>query len=280
MARWTIDEPATLDFDGAVALRATLVAGSVSVLATDERPSLTVAEVRGQPLTVTHEAGMLTIGHERLLEGVLGWFGASRVRADITVTVPRECPVTLNLVSADAVVSGLAARTSIKSASGLVTLDGVTGAVDANTVSGAVEAQGLDGSVAFTSLSGDLSLAGGTLARLAARSVSGRIAADVALGAAGRIEVNTVTGEVTLRVPDSTGARVSLNSAAGEINSTFAGLDRDARPAARHLSGRLGDGSGRLAVQTVSGGVTLLHRPGGAREDGGAGGTTTPRTEK
>ena len=38
MSRWTIDEPTTLDFDGVVALRATLIAGDVSVLASDERP--------------------------------------------------------------------------------------------------------------------------------------------------------------------------------------------------------------------------------------------------
>ncbi|MFC6934472.1 hypothetical protein ACFQHO_31760 [Actinomadura yumaensis] len=35
MSRWTIDEPTTLDFDGVVALKATLISGSVSVLASD-----------------------------------------------------------------------------------------------------------------------------------------------------------------------------------------------------------------------------------------------------
>ncbi|MQY03380.1 DUF4097 family beta strand repeat-containing protein [Actinomadura macrotermitis] len=275
MSRWTIEEPTTLDFDGVVALRTTLIAGSISVLASDERPSVQISRVDGAPLTVTHEAGMLTISHERLLEGVLSLLRSHRVRADITVTVPRECPVTLNLVSADAVVSGVVARTSVKSASGLVTIDGVTGRVDANTVSGAVEAQGLDGSIDFVSISGDLSLAGGTVQRLSARSVSGRIAADVELGDSGSVEVNTVSGEVTLRVPESTGATVTLNSASGRIASSFAGLGRAERPVAQQLSGEIGDGSGRLAVLTVSGGVTLLARPG---DD--AGEITTPRMEK
>ncbi|WP_246178681.1 DUF4097 family beta strand repeat-containing protein [Actinomadura decatromicini] len=274
MSRWTIDEPTTLDFDGVVALRATLIAGSVSVLASDERPSIMVGDVEGPPLVVTHDAGMLTVTHERLWEGVLSWLRTQRCRATVTVTVPRDCPVTLNLVSADAIVTGMTARTSIKSASGDVTLDGVAGAIDANTVSGAVEAQGLDGTVSFTSVSGDLSLAGGSLDRLAARAVSGRVAADVALGGGGKVDVNTVSGEVALRIPESAGARVTLNSAAGRIETSFDALEEQEGLVARGRSGEIGDGSGRLSVNTVSGAITLLGRADDAPE------ITTPRMEK
>ncbi|MFC5752040.1 DUF4097 family beta strand repeat-containing protein [Actinomadura rugatobispora] len=265
--RWTVDEPATLDFDGVVALKATLIAGSVSVLASDDRPSVLVGDVEGPPLVVGHEAGMLTITHERLWEGVLTWLRTHRARAAITVTVPRDCPVTLNLVSADAVITGMTARTSIRSGAGDVTLDGVTGAIDANTVSGAIEAQGLDGRVSFTSVSGDLALAGGDIDTLAARTVSGRIAADVDLAGGGRIEVNTVSGEVALRIPESAGAQVALHSAAGRIETSFPELGREERAVTRSVTGKLGDGSGRLSVNTVSGGVALLGRAG----DGGAG---------
>lgn len=274
MARWTIDEPTTLDFDGVVALRATLIAGSVSVLASDERPSVTIGEVEGPPLLIGHEAGMLTITHERLWEGVLNWLRTHRCSAAITVTVPPDCPVSINLVSADAVIAGLTARTSIKSASGDVTLDGVLGTVDANTVSGAIEAQGLDGTVSFTSVSGDLSLAGGSVERLAARTVSGRIAADVDLLGESRVEVNTVSGEVTLRIPESAGARVSLNSATGRIDTTFLELDRQERAVTRNVNGKLGDGSGVLSVNTVSSAITLLGREDDAPE------ITVPRMEK
>ncbi|MFI0483174.1 DUF4097 family beta strand repeat-containing protein [Actinomadura sp. 9N215] len=274
MSRWTIDEPATLDFDGVVALRATLIAGNISVLASDERPSIIVGDVEGLPLVVTHDAGMLTITHEKLLESVLSWLRTQGCRADVTVTVPHDCPVSLNLVSADAVVTGTTSKTSIKSASGDVTLDGVAGAIDANTVSGAVEAQGLDGTVSFTSVSGDLSLAGGSLDRLSARAVSGRIAADVDLGGDGRVDVNTVSGGVALRIPDSADAQVTLTSAAGPIDTTFPGLDEREGRFARTRAGRIGNGSGRLAVNTVSGAITLVGRDDAAPE------TTTPRMEK
>lgn len=275
MSRWTIDEPTTLDFDGVVALRATLIAGSVSVLASDERPSIIIGDVEGPPLAVSHEAGMLTVSHEKLWEGVLTWLRTQKAQATITVTVPHDCPVSLNLVSADAVVTGMTVRTSIKSASGDVTLDGVAGAIDANTVSGAIEAQGLDGTVSFTSVSGDLSLAGASIERLAARTVSGRIAADVDLPGECRIDVNSVSGEVALRIPESAGAEISLNSAAGRIDTSFPELDRQDRTVSRSVNGKIGDGSGRLAVNTVSGTVTLLGR---AEDD--APGIDAPGMEK
>ncbi|RAY13440.1 hypothetical protein DPM19_20480 [Actinomadura craniellae] len=268
MAQWTIDEPTTLGFDGVVALKATLVAGGVSVLAGDGPPSLEITEVAGPPLVVAHEAGMLSVTHQNLSpDGLLKWLreqlaeGVGAGRAVITVTVPHDCPVQLNLGAADAVVTGLTARTSIRSAAGDITLDGVTGRIDASTVSGDVAAQGLAGAVGFTSVSGDLAVAGGSVDKLTARTVSGRISADIDLVGAGQVQVHTVSGEVALRLPESASADVDLNSAAGEIDTSFPRLEPVERPLLKGVAGRLGTGSGRLSVTTVSGGVTLLSRP-------------------
>jgi DUF4097 and DUF4098 domain-containing protein YvlB len=262
MSRWTIDEPTRLEFDGVVALKATLVAGTISILASEEAPSLHVNTVAGQPLLVTHEAGMLNITHENLMwEGVLKWLRSMRCDADVTVTIPRDCPVTLNLITAGAVIAGLSARASIKSGTGGVTLDGVTGKIEANTVSGVIEAQGLDGTVSFTSVSGDLALAGGSVTTLTASTVSGRIAADVELARDSRVRVSTVSGEVALRLPERTSALVTLNAAAGRIDTSFPELQRQERAITRTVAGKLGDGAGQLTVNTVSGSVTLLSRP-------------------
>lgn len=259
MPRWTIDEPTTLDFDGVVALKATLVAGSISVLAGD-KPSVRVSGIKGKPLAVSHEAGMLTVGQE-IVDGVLSLLRNERTEVAVVVTVAAECPVTINLVNADAVVSGLSADTRIKTGSGTVTLDGVTGKVEAITVSGDIDAQGLRGSVRFTSVSGPLSLAGGMLDRLEARTVSGKVTADVALRPESRIQISTVAGEVTLRLPASTSATVNLTSATGRVDSAFDGLAPADRAVAKGFSGKLGDGTGNVQVSSVSGSVTLLSRP-------------------
>jgi Putative adhesin len=262
MARWTVDEPTTIDFDGVVALKANIVAGAISVLPTSDRPTVRVSEISAHPLEITHEAGMLSLTQKGSgVEGVLRWLQNPRGRTSITVTVPADCPVTLNLVTANAVVTGMSGRVSVKTASGGITLDDVTGSIDANTATGAIEAQGLGGSMRFNSVSGDLALARGIVHKLNAQSVSGRITTDVELRDSADVQIRTVSGEVTMRLPKSTSAKVALASMGGRIDAAFDGLGRDDRPVGKSLTGTLGGGAASLNVNSVSGAITLLSRP-------------------
>jgi Toastrack DUF4097 len=274
MSQWTIEGPTRLEFDDVTGLRVRLIAGSVAVLATDGRPSLDVTSIEGDPLSVTYEGGVLTIAHENLSwDGLLKWLRPQRHAATVTVTVPRKCQTQVGVVSATAVMSGIGARTSVKSVSGGITLDGITGDVDANTVSGALEAQGINGRLNFRTVSGDLTLAEGWLERLDANVVSGDVTADVDLDPLGGMQVTTVSGEVTLRLPAEADARVNLHSMSGDVRSEFAELRRTSAPASRSVSGNLGAGSGHVSVNTMSGRVMLLRRAGrgtaptGARAD-------------
>jgi Putative adhesin len=261
MAHWTIEAPTNLDFDDVTGLRVRLIAGSVAVLATDGKPSLDVASITGDPLDVTYEDGMLTVTHQNLTwEGLLKWLRPQRPSATVTVTVPRQCPTQVGVVSATAVMSGISARASVKSVSGEITLEGVTGDVDANTVSGALEAQGINGKLNFNSVSGDLTLADGWLERLDANAVSGDVTADIDLDPLGGMHVTTVSGEVTLRLPAEADAQVQLHSMSGDVRSEFAELRHLSAPASRSVSGSLGAGSGHVSVTTMSGRVMLLRR--------------------
>jgi len=262
MTRWTIDEPTKIDFDGVVTLKANIVAGTVCILPTDGTPSLDVSEISGHPLEVVHEAGMLSINQKRSgLEGVLQWVQNTRGRTTITINVPKECPATLHLITADAVITGLSGRVTVKTASGAVTLDGLTGMIDVNTATGGIEARGVSGSVSFNSISGDLAMARGVLERLNAHSVSGKITIDADLRDDGRVQVATVSGEVTMRLPESTSAQVSLNSVGGRLDSAFAGLRRRERAVAKNVTGTLGGGGASLGISSISGAITLLSRP-------------------
>jgi Toastrack DUF4097 len=261
MTQWTVDAPTTLDFDGVVALRVRVISGSVAVLSTDDRPRIDVAGLTGQPLLVKHEAGILTVTYPDLTwDGLLGWLRPQPHSANITVMVPRECPTQLGVVSASAVVSGICAPTSVKSVSGKITLDGMNGVLDAKTVSGDVEAQGLAGRVSFNSLSGDLTLADGDVERLDAKTVSGRVTADLDPGDGAKLRVATVSGEVAIRLPAQASTRVELRSTSGRVQSEFDGLAPARAPGGNTLTGTLGAGTGQLVVTTVSGLVTLLER--------------------
>jgi Putative adhesin len=271
-SEWTIEAPASLEFDDVTELRVRLIAGSVAVLATTGKPSLEVSSIEGDPLTVTYEDGVLTVAHENLnWEGLLKWLRPQRHAATVTVSVPRKCRAQVGVVSATAVMSGISARASVKSVSGGITLDGVTGDVDANTVSGAVEAQGINGKLNFNTVSGDLTLADGWLDRLDVNGVSGDVTADLDLDPLGGMQVTTVSGEVMLRLPAEADARVNLHSVSGDVRSEFAELRRSSAPASRSVSGSLGAGSGRVSVTTMSGRVMLLRRaergPQDARAD-------------
>jgi len=263
MSRWHIEAPTSLGFDDVTELRVRLIAGSVAVLATDGEPSVEVSRIKGDPLTITYEDGLLTIAHENLSwDGLLKWLRPQLSSATVTVTVPRKCPTQVGVVSATAVMSGISSRASVKSVSGGITLDGVAGDVEANTVSGALEAQGINGRLNFRTLSGDLTLADGWLERLDASAVSGDVTADVDLDPLGGMQVNTVSGEVTLRLPAEADARVNLHSLSGDVRSEFTELRQSSAPASRSVSGSLGAGSGQVSVSTMSGRVMLLRRAG------------------
>jgi hypothetical protein len=283
MPSWTVDGPTSLDLDGVTTLNVHLAGGTVAVLATDDRPSFVVTELDGQPLRISQVDGKLTVGYEKpSLDGLFGsdrpsvedLFGAERPSLDkllgflkprrgtaaVTITVPADCPVEVDVSTASTIVSGLSAGVSVKGLSGAITLDGVTGDVTAETNSGEVAACEVDGDIRFRSMSGRLTLAGGTLRSLEANSMSGQVTADVALAPAGSMQINTMSGAVTLRLPADSDARVRLHSMSGAVRSEFDSLKTVKAPASHAASGNVGAGNGRVSVTTVSGAVTLLRR--------------------
>lgn len=84
-----------------------------------------------------------------------------------------------------------------------------------------------------------------------------------------------MSGEVALRIPEAADAHVSLTSAAGRIETSFPELEHQNRTVSRNVTGKIGDGSGHLTVNTVSGAVVLLGR---AEDD--APGIDAPGMEK
>ena len=276
MQHWTVNTPTTLDFDGVAALRVRLVSGSVAVLSTDDKPRLDVASLAGQPLLVKRDAGILAITSPT--SPGTGCSAGCRHAAlgDHHDHGAPECPTQLGVVSASAVISGINATTSVKSVSGKITLDGVTGAVDATTLSGDMEAQGVDGQVGFNSVSGDLTMADGAIEKLDAKTVSGRVTADVELNKGGALRVTTISGEVAIRLPAKASTQVELRSTTGRVQSEFDGLAASRSPGASTLSGTLGSGAGRLVITSVSGQVTLPSQRNNSDAGPAQGGPETP----
>jgi len=303
MTRWTVDAPTTLEFDDVMALHVRLIAGTVAVLASDDkrsspggttasqhgghlppippgrprpgeeasapgRAALAVSELSGRPLQVSIEDGVLTVSYEQLSwDGLLQFLKPRKDSAAVTLTVPAECPIQLGVLSASAIVSGLRSGASIKGMSGDITLDGVTGDVEAETMSGELAACDVDGAVHLKSMSGGLTLAGGVLDSLDATTMSGQVTADVRLNTAGGIHVSTMSGDVTLRLPADSDAEVRLQSTSGPVRTEFDSLRAFKAPASHTVRGNVGAGTGHVSVTTMSGAVTLLRRAVATRGD-------------
>jgi hypothetical protein len=259
MTSWTVDAPTVLEFDDVTELNVRLMAGTVAVLVTDERPSLVVSEMSGRPFSVYHSGGVLTVSYESLSwDGLLSFLKPRKDTAAVTISVPEYCRIQLGVLGAAAVVSGLRSGAEVKSMSGDITLDAVTGDITAETMSGEVAACDLNGEVRFRSMSGGLVLAGGRVTSLDANTMSGTVTADLTLDGAGDINVGTMSGEVTLRLPADSDARVRLQSTSGAVRTDFETLRTVKAPASHTVSGNVGAGTGRVSVTTMSGAVTLL----------------------
>jgi lia operon protein LiaG len=115
--------------------------------------------------------------------------------------------------------------------------DGKAGTVNVETGSGDIDA---------TASSGD---------DLSFETGSGNV--DVGLvGTFSSLTIQTGSGDVTLRVPPTVGAQVDLGTGSGDID--LGGLTLQVRRIERdHVTGTLGDGKGRLSVETGSGNVRL-----------------------
>ncbi|GHD18042.1 DUF4097 family beta strand repeat-containing protein [Nocardiopsis kunsanensis] len=271
MSHWTVDTPTTQTLDGIVALRVRIIGGHVNILPTDDPVTFEITDIIGEPVTVSQEAGILTIHYEDLTaQGLLDrlkpvqlstYKGVGSRRATVNLRVPSQCPVEVTTASAPVVAAGLSARTNVRTATGEVTLDDVSGDTDINTASGDVSARGQGGSLGFNSASGRLAVAGGRLSSLRANTASGQILADSDLTPSAKVRLKTVSGEIALRVPAETSASAELRSVSGRLESDF-GLDRKTATARNSLSGTVGIGAdpASITTNTVSGRTALLRR--------------------
>jgi len=146
----------------------------------------------------------------------------------------------------------------LESGSGDITASGLHGGrVKVETGSGNITLTGAEATVLKLSTgSGDVTVTGAKGDELAFESGSGNI--DVALTATfSTLAVETGSGDVTLRVPPTIGAEVELDTGSGDID--LGGLTIQVRRLQEdHISGTIGDGRGRLSVETGSGNVRLV----------------------
>ena len=213
--------------------------------------------------------------------------------ADLRVAVPKGKTISLNLGVGKTFVSNVEGNIRVSVASADVAADRTRGTLRIATGSGNVDVRTASGDVLLETGSGDITVAAvqgtnlrletgsgnvtitdGTAGTFHVETGSGDIDATGSAGddvsfatGSGNVDVSLVTtfrslsiatgsGDVTLRVPPTVGAEVELDTGSGDID--LGGLTLQVRRIEHdHVTGTLGDGKGRLSVETGSGNVRL-----------------------
>ena len=240
-----------------------LVGGQVDVIAHDE-PGIRI-EVHGvttKDLRIESRDGEVEIDHPQL-----GWdnflevfrnFGSGGPRAEVSVAVPRSIALTLGVVSAGALVSGIRNDTRLNTVSGDIIVDTLIGDLSVNSVSGDVQIRNLTGSLSANSVSGDVAVTG-AIRKATVDIVSGATLVDAA-GDVNTITVNSVSGGTTVRLDESLAANYVIRSLSGRL--LIDGVERSSSGPSTY-NGTTGELAGRfvdLRANSVSGGVTVLRR--------------------
>ena len=216
--------------------------------------------------------------------------------ADVRLMLPSGARAELNLGVGKVTLANVNGSIEVETASGDVDAKATTGSLSIDTGSGDVTLAGHDGDLSVdtgsgnivvgTVKSGDVSLDTGsgdvrvdglTATRLEIDTGSGDVmvsAADVRgvgvdtgsgeirIGLTGDVEelsVDTGSGDVVVTAPKSLGAAVEIETSSGDITTEFPlQVTRKGRDG---LSGPIGDGTGRISIDTASGDVTLKQQP-------------------
>ena len=221
--------------------------------------------------------------------------GGLEAWADLVVTVPPGRRVAVRLAVGEATVANVngdilvdvhaaavsAERTkgtlTIDTGSGDITVRDVEGDVSLDTGSGEISATGVRGrgltldtgsgnvtvaqadvtDLTIDTGSGDVDAAGVRARTVTVDTGSGHVTLGL-LADVDSVEIDTGSGDVTVTVPAQLGAEVEIETSSGEIDLGFSiavqRIDRD------HLVGRIGDGVGRMRLDTSSGDVRLVRQ--------------------
>ncbi len=221
-------------------------------------------------------------------DGIAAW-------ADLVVTVPAGRRVAVRLAVGEVTVANVNGDLLVDVHSADVTAEGTTGVLNLDTGSGDIIVRQAEGEVTLDTGSGDISATGVRGRTLSLDTGSGNVtvaqadvtelnidtgsgdvdatavrartvivdtgSGNVALGLltdVDSVEIDTGSGDVTVTVPATLGAALEIDTSSGEIDLGFAievrQIDRD------HVVGRIGDGVGRMRLDTSSGDVRLLRQ--------------------
>jgi hypothetical protein len=279
------DTPIQLRHDATPTARVNIsnVAGTVNVIAWNRNE----VQVSGQlgngskPLTIAGSNGDMTIKVEP--QGGSGWFNwkgdNNMAPTTLELHVPKAASLDIDVVSAPLVIDGMDggsiavntvsgkarinARTpslKVDSVSGGIELAGHAEQADLQTVSGEILAPALGSDVKLQTISGRIQAAGGPWRKLTLSTVSGDVQLTGGLTVDGSLGIDSMSGDVQLQLPANTSGNLHASSFSGNLRSDFGTPKEPEHGPGSSLEVRLGDGRGKINVETFSGDLRVRNQ--------------------
>ncbi len=212
--------------------------------------------------------------------------------ANLEISIPagKRTSIYLGMGRIDA--SNVAGVVNLDAMSGDVRVTGGSGELDVDTGSGDVEVTGTDGDLDLDTGSGEVSVQRAKGGKLKIDTGSGNVtggaltftSTDVETGSGSieldavtgpnvdletgsgdvevrltqnpeRLDVSTGSGSVLVRMPETVSATIDLDTGSGEFEVNFP--LQLVRKGENSLTGRIGDGKGRISIETGSGDITI-----------------------
>jgi len=166
---------------------------------------------------------------------------SSEGRVQVGVRYPKECNCDASIRFEVRVPRSVSYNfDGFSSVSGDVDVSGVTGRLRASSVSGDVKVKNVSGSASVNSVSGDV-----------------EVEVD-RLDGSDDMKFSSVSGDVVVKMPSNLDADVDISSLSGSIKTDFPIEVREERHGTRtYARGRLGSGSRRINMSSVSGDLSL-----------------------
>lgn len=206
--------------------------------------------------------------------------------AVLDIHAPRDSAITTTTVSGDQIVrdirgaqrlqsvsGNIRTETSsddlhVNSVSGDIDVTGAGGKTPANvrtriaTVSGEIKAVNLGGELELESVSGTIDASAGDVARARIKTTSGEATLRASLGRDARIEAESINGELTIELSGKIDAEFDVETFNGSIDNCFGPKSQRVSEfgPGRELRFKEGDGSARVRVKTLNGGVNLCRK--------------------
>lgn len=229
----------------------------------------------GRQVTISGQAGgvdayanlriSIPTGRRVAVYLAVGGVGVSNVEADLTVYAA-AAPVTSRSTRGELDIDVGSGAVQVNDSRGELSVDTGSGAVALSDVRGEqVSVQTGSGEVTGTDMrtnnlrietgSGDIRVGNLLASHVSLQTGSGAVTADVS-GELWEVDVQTGSGDVTLKVPATLSAEVDFETSSGDIETDFpVQVTRHARD---HMTGRIGDGQGKIEIETGSGEIKLV----------------------